>query len=144
MPRFAKGSPPGPGRPPGSRNKSSVWLDELGNDGLVKVVRAVVDQAVTGNMTAAKIALERVTPSPRGRLLTLDLPAVDTPAGLVRAQAAVVAAMASGEITPEEAASVASLLDSQRRAIETCNLDVRITALEEREVEAPATPSAAL
>ena len=28
--RFAEGQPAGPGRPRGSRNKATVWLDEIG------------------------------------------------------------------------------------------------------------------
>ena len=45
MPRFTKGNPPGPGRPPGSRNKSMLWLDALADEGTEEVVRAVAEKA---------------------------------------------------------------------------------------------------
>ena len=41
-------------------------------------------------------------------------------------------AVAEGSITPDEAQAVAAVLETQRRAIETAELDARITALESR------------
>ena len=52
-------------------------------------------------------------------------------AGVVQAQAAVIAAMAGGEISPKEAASVAGVLEQQRRAIETDDHERRLQELEE-------------
>jgi hypothetical protein len=40
--------------------------------------------------------------------------------------------MAAGELTPDEAATVAGVLESKRRAIETEEFDKRLAALEER------------
>ena len=45
---------------------------------------------------------------------------------------ATVAAMADGEISPDEAAVVAGVLEIKRRAIETVEIERRIAALEER------------
>jgi len=44
----------------------------------------------------------------------------------------VVEALASGDLTPSETSSVAELLESARRAIETTDLARRIAELEER------------
>jgi len=41
--------------------------------------------------------------------------------------------VADGALTPDEAASVATLLEAQRKAIETHDLSVRIAALENRD-----------
>jgi hypothetical protein len=43
---------------------------------------------------------------------------------------AVVAAVAGGTLTPEEAASISAVLEAQRRAVETAQLEQRIAALE--------------
>jgi hypothetical protein len=43
----------------------------------------------------------------------------------------VVKALASGVLTPEEAQAVAGVLEAQRRAIETTELEQRIAILEE-------------
>jgi len=44
----------------------------------------------------------------------------------------VVEALASGDLTPSETSSVAELLESARRAIETTDLARRIAELEQR------------
>jgi hypothetical protein len=41
-----------------------------------------------------------------------------------------VQAVAAGDVTPEEAATVAGLLETKRRAIETAELEARINQLE--------------
>lgn len=132
MARFEKGCAPGPGRPRGARNKGAQWFDELGEGVTGKVIEVVSGRAQNGDMHAAAIMLRRTWPQRRGRRVTLDLPPVDTSAGLVAAQAAVVAAMSRGELTPEEAASVGSVLENQRRALETHDLERRIVELEEQ------------
>lgn len=132
MPRFEKGQMSGPGRPRGSRNKSTILFDEIGSEGTEELIGVVKACAEKGDMRAAAILLARTWPRRRGAPVTLDLPAVETAGGLVQAQAAVVAAMARGELTPDEAAAVGSLLETQRRAIETHEHEGRIRALEEK------------
>jgi hypothetical protein len=143
LPRFEKGAVPGPGRPRGLRNRSTQLLDELGAEGIEEVIRVVNQHALKGNMQAASLLLTRTWPNRRGRPVTLDLPSVETATGLVQAQAAVVAAMANAQITPDEAAAVASVLEIQRRAIETHNHEQRIRDLEADKAE-PARSAAAV
>jgi hypothetical protein len=136
MPRFEKGAAPGPGRPRGLRNKTTVWLDQLAADGTEEIIKVVDREARKGDMRAAWLMLSRTWPQRRSRAVTLDLPPVETPAGLVQAQAAVVAAMAAGDITPDEAAAVSTVLETQRRAIETHDHERRIRELEEKKANA--------
>jgi hypothetical protein len=137
MAKFEKGNRFSTGRAPGSRNKSTVWLDQLGNEGTEKVIGVVQDLAEKGDMRAASIVLARTWPHRRGRPVKIDLPKVETTSGLVQAHAAVVAAMAEGELTPDEAASVGALLETQRRAIETHDHELRIQELERKKAEKP-------
>jgi len=129
--RYQKGKTGGPGRPPGSRNKATVLFEEIGHEGVAGVIRKVADAARDGNMRAASILLARTWPRGRGRPVVLDLPPVETTAGIVQAHAVVVALMAAGEITPEEAAAIGSVLETQRRAIETHDHEKRLQALEQ-------------
>jgi len=137
MARYVKGKPPGPGRPPGSRNKSTLLLDEIGREGIEEVIRKVAESARDGNMYAASILLARAWPRGIGRPVTLDLPPVETAAGIVQAQAAVVAAMAAGTITPDEAAAIGQVLEGQRRAIETHDHEKRLRHLEGTKKDGP-------
>ena len=119
MPPFEKNNQFSTGRPRGARNKGSFWLEAVGGEGTEKVIRTVQKEAERGNMYAAALVLARTWPRRKGRPVELALPPVTDPGGLIGAQAAVIAAMARGEISPDEAASIAGVLETQRRAIET-------------------------
>ena len=129
--RFAPGNPGGPGRPKGARHAALAALDAIGTEAAEEVLRRVVEDAKAGDLRAAEILLRRLWPERRGRPVELDLPPVATVADFVAALAAVVKAVASGVLTPEEAQAVCAVLESQRRAIETAELEARVAALEE-------------
>jgi hypothetical protein len=131
MPRFVKGHPGGPGRPPGRRNKLTEFFGDLASHRSLKIWETVAQAAESGDMRAASLILSRTHPH-RDRSVIVELPASDTPDGLVHAQAALIAAMASGEITPGEASSMANVLETQRRAIETRDHGNRLDALEDK------------
>jgi hypothetical protein len=136
MPRFRKGQQPGPGRPLGSRNKSTLIFDAIGREGIENTIRMVKSKADNDkSLRAAAILLSHTWPRNRGRTVDIDLPPVDTAAGVVQAHAAVVAAMAAGEITPEEARAITDVLESQRRALETHDHDKRLQALEQKKAD---------
>jgi hypothetical protein len=135
MARFTKGQNPGPGRPPGCRNKLTELIEGLAARRTEKVLHVVWDCAEEGNMHAASLLVPRIWPLRLGQSVQLDLPPVETSAGLIQAQAALVAAMARGEVTPLEAASIASVLETQRRAIEMHEHEQLIRELEEKKAE---------
>ena len=60
------------------------------------------------------------------------LPAITTAADVLQALSAVLGQMASGAITPDEAVSIAGLLEQQRRVIETVDLERRLACLEQQ------------
>jgi hypothetical protein len=131
---FASGQSGNPaGRPKGARHKALLALDAIGEQGAADVLRKVVEEAKAGDLRAAEILLRRLWPERKGRSIELDLPALKTPADLVKATAAIAEAVASGEVTPEEGQAVAAVIDMHRRVIETEDLAARIAALEARE-----------
>jgi hypothetical protein len=129
--RFVAGGPGGPGRPRGSRHRAQAALDAIGEAGAAEVLQAVLQAAKGGDMRAASILLDRVWPTRKGRAVEVALPPVASAADLVPALAVVVAAMGRGEVTPEEARAMCAVLETQRRAVETAELEARIAALEE-------------
>ena len=119
---FKKGQSGNPtGRPKGARNQTTMAAEALMVKDAENVVRAVIEKATSGDMTAAKIILDRVAP---------DLPKVRTASDVAEAIANVIHEMASGTITPDEAASIAGVIELRRRAIETVELEERLTRLE--------------
>jgi len=129
--RFRPGRSGNPeGRPRGSRNAATVLAEELLAEDIKAIVEKVKDEAKAGNMVAARLVLERIAPVRRGRAIAIDLPRIDTPADLAVAHSAVIAAVAAGDLTPEEGQSMSDILEGKRRAIEITELEARIAALE--------------
>ena len=117
--RFREGQSGNPaGRRPGSRNRASLVLDALADGEAEAVLEAMVERAKQGDLKAAELVLARAWPARKGRPVALDLPAVDTASGAAAAFAEVLAALAEGRLTPEEAAAVTALLEAHVRALE--------------------------
>jgi hypothetical protein len=130
---FAKGQSGNPaGKQPGTRHRVTVLAEQLMADDAEGVVRKVIEAAMAGDMTAARLILDRLVPPRRGRPVALSLPEVIKASDVPAALAAVLVGMGSGELTPDEATAVSAVIEVQRRAIETAELDARLRALEER------------
>ena len=134
-PRGKPFEPGNPGRPKGARHKKTVILEKMMADDSEGIISAMIAAAKAGDVQAAKIVLERILPVPKGRRFEMDLPQIETVDDLAAAFKVVAGQMAYGEISPEEAATVASVLESRRRVIETSDLEKRIAAIEQREVK---------
>jgi hypothetical protein len=112
------------------RLKLALEADESG-----AVARVVIDRALADDMVAARFCLGLIVPKPRSRPIELDLPECQDTVGIVEAFGVTVAAMAAGEITPDEALTVTKVLDRKRRALEA-----RARKQAAREAEASETP----
>ena len=118
------------GRKSGQRHRSTVMLEKLMADDAKAIVQAVILAASSGDMTAARMVLDRVVPPAKDRPLSIDLPDTTTAEGVERAQSAIVAAVAGGHLLPSEGAALSGLVEARRRSIETNDLAARIAALE--------------
>jgi hypothetical protein len=127
---FKPGNPGGPGRKEGSRNAATLLLDAMADGEAEAVLGNVLKAAKGGDLKAAEIILSRIWPVRKGRPVRLDLPAIKTAPDILAALAAVVDATGKGEITTDEAAAVAGVLELKRRAIETVELEARLARLE--------------
>ena len=133
MGQFQKGASGNPaGRPPGARNRATLAVEALLEGEAEKLSRKAVEMALEGNAVALRLCLDRIAPPRRGRPVSLDIGAVKTPADLADAQAVVLSAMAAGEMTSEEAADVARVIEAVGSAYERRELESRLAALEER------------
>ena len=124
---FERGNP---GRPKGARHKTTILAEQLMADDVEVVVQAVIDKAKDGDMTAARIILDRLVPLRRGRPTPFTLPEQDDTDAVVQAFQSITSSLAAGELTAEEASAIASVLDAQRKAYETASIEARLEALE--------------
>ena len=113
--RFQKGQSGNPaGRPPGSRNKSTVLLQSLLEGEAEAITRKVIELAKKGDMTAIKLCMERLAPPRRSAAIACDLPPLADRDDALAALAALVAAVGAGDVTPSEATSIARIIDQYR------------------------------
>ena len=119
------------GKPPGTRHRVTLFAEKLMAEDVEGVVRKVIDAAKGGDMTAARLILDRIAPPRRGSPVSLKFPIIETTGDVTKALSAVVASMASGDLTPEEAAAVSSVIETKRKAIEQLELESRVIALEQ-------------
>jgi hypothetical protein len=131
--QFQPGHPGGPGRPTGSRNKATLALDKIADDAGEDILNKMVEQAKAGDMRAADIVLSRIWPPRKGKpvALTEPLPAIKSAADAVAALGKLADLVGAGELTPDEGASVAAIIETKRKAIETVELESRVAALEQ-------------
>src|SRR5262249_31522093 len=93
--------------------------------------RKCIEMALAGDMTALRLAMERIAPIRRARV-QFALPVVDTVTDLPKAVSAGLAALADGTLSPEEGSAIGNAISLQCRVLETCELERRIATLEER------------
>lgn len=86
--------------------------------------------ALSGDATALRLCLERLAPVRKDVPISVDLPMVTSAKDAVAASSALLAAVAAGEITPDEAGRVMTLLTAHRSIVETGELADRVAALE--------------
>ncbi len=128
--KFKRGNKHGAGRPHGSRNKTTIAIEALLDGEAEALTRKAVDLALEGDMAALRLCLERICPPRKSRFIAIELPRVETAKDITAAHAVVIEAMARGDITPDEASSVAGVLDARRKSLETTEIEKRIEALE--------------
>lgn len=121
------------GKPRGARNKATLMVLSLMEQGAEEITKAVVDAARGGDLGAARMVLERLAPPMRERPIAIDLPRTDTAEGINRAQQVIIEAVGMGELLPGEGNVLAGLVEARRKALETIELEQRVTALEEKQ-----------
>jgi len=118
------------GKPAGARNKATIMVQTIMESGAKEITEAVVSMAKEGDLSAARLVLERLLPPAKERPISLALPSTDTARGIAEAQQAILQAVAAGDLLLGEGTALAGILEARRKAVETLELETRISALE--------------
>lgn len=130
MARFTKGHSGNPaGRPPGVADKRTALRGLLEPHAATLVAKAV-ELAKNGDVGALRLCLERLVPQAREEPVRFKLPPIQKLEDCAKAQGAIVAAVAAGELLPSQGRDLAALVDGQRAAYETGELADRLAAIE--------------
>ena len=127
MPQF---KPRQSGNPSGRPRKPRTGPDKLRADLLLDapaILAALIRSAKTGDPQSAKIILDRCLPAlrPTDRPVSLALGADLSAAGR-----AVLEALGAGELTPDQASTLASTIGTLARTAELIEFEKRIAAIE--------------
>lgn len=128
--RFKAGNP---GRPRGARHKTTLAVLALMEGEAESITRTCIEAAKAGDLTAIRLVLDRLLPPAKERPLRVKLPDVVSLEDVAQAQAAILKAVAAGELLPTEGATLAGIVESRRKAIETAELEARVSALESKQ-----------
>ena len=128
---FGEGNPGNPaGRPKGARNRTTLAIEAILEGEAEALTRKAVEMALDGDGPAMRLCLDRLCPPRRDRHVTFALPPIESAADAVKAGAALVAAVAEGELTLAEAAELAKLVDTVVRSIDITDVQQRLARIE--------------
>lgn len=132
-------APGNPGKRPGTRNRATVILQTLFEDGATEIGQAVLLAVRRGDMTAARIAVDRLYPVRRGTPIEIpDFPKLESAADVPKAHAALVAAVMVGQITAEEAKPLSDLLTAYVTAVDIVDTAAEVAEIKRMQEEARA------
>jgi len=125
--QFQKGQSGNPaGRPRGSRNKTTVLMQNLLEGEAEEIARKAIEMAKAGDMGAIRVCMDRLASIRRKDPIAFELPPVDKARDSVTA----VAAVAAGDLTTSEAAEVAKIIDVYVHTLAATDFEERLEKLE--------------
>ena len=129
---FQKGQSGNPdGRPKGSRNATTIALETLLDGQATALTQKAIDVALTGDIPALRLCLDRILPPRKDSPVAFDLPEMKTLNDAVPAMGALVKAVGQGDLTPAEAGELTKMVQAFAKIIETAELEERVRKLEE-------------
>ena len=94
------------------------------------LTRTAIDLAKGGDVPALRLCLDRLLPVRKDRHVPFALPKLETAADAVKATAALIEAVAAGELTPSEAGELSKLVEGFSRAVDLHDIQQRLEKLE--------------
>ena len=129
--KFTPGKSGNPaGKPKGARNKTTLAIEALLAGEAEDLTHKAIEMAKEGDGPALRMCLDRLAPPRKDSPVCFDLPPIKSVADTVEASSALLSAVAGGDVTPDEAARIMSLLTSHKVLVETGEFERRLEALE--------------
>ena len=120
------------GRPKGARNKATLAIEALLDGEAELITRKAVDLALEGDTTALRLCLDRIAPPRKDRPVPFTLPQMGSAKDAVVASAALLEAVANGDLTPMEAGELSKLVTNYVEALKASDFEERLASIEAR------------
>lgn len=129
--KFKKGEPSANprGRPKGSGLSGKIRRAIEGEQ--QEILQAVIDKAKDGDMTAAKILMDRVCPSLKPETQQVTLPQLSH-GSLTERATEVLNAVANGQLAPDAASQLISSISTLAKVVEMDEVITRLNNLEQK------------
>lgn len=135
--QFIKGRSGNPqGRPRGIRNKAAQLIETLLAGDSEAIAVSVIDAARNGDMTAARLVLDRILPARKDSPINITFPPIRTATDVTTAMSDLLASVATGELTPDEGQQLSKLLESYLKTLVSSDIEARLNAIEAKISEA--------
>jgi hypothetical protein len=121
-----------PGRPPGSKNKTTQIVEQLIEGQAEQLVQKVLELGHAGDVACLKMLFDRLSPPRKGQPVNIDFPPIKTPHDVLEAIASVLTAIGDGRLTPDEASAISLVIERSRQVIQLQEVLKRIDALEQK------------
>ena len=131
-PRGRPFTPGNPGRPPGSKNKTTRMLEQLIEGHAEEFVEKLKELALAGDVACLRIIIDRLIPLRKSQPINVGIPPINDSQDVLSVISSVWDAIRDGELTPEEATALCMVIDRTVRAIEVNDLSKRLDELESR------------
>jgi Family of unknown function (DUF5681) len=129
--QFAKGTSGNPaGRPPGSRNQSTLLLESLLEGEAYELGRKAIELAKGGDVRALQLCMDRMLPPRKDRPVIFDLRPIQNLDDISVAMMGILAAISEGNITPLEGEAISRILTSYSEVMVNQDLQQRVEKLE--------------
>jgi hypothetical protein len=127
--------PGNPGKPKGARHKTTLAMEALLDNEGEALTRVAIKKAKSGDMIALRLCMDRLVPVRKDRHVSFELPKIEQAADAAKASAAIVQAVADGDLTPSEASELTRVLESYSRILEVADHEERLKRLESLQQE---------
>src|SRR5262245_12667494 len=119
------------GKPKGTRNKTTLAVEALLDGEAETLTRKAIELAKRGDLGALRVCLDRIAPPRKDRPVMFELPPITSAADAAKAAAALLEAVALGDLTPAEASELGKLVEAYVKALEATEFAERLTKLEQ-------------
>ena len=129
---FEKGNP---GRPLGARNKTSSIVRAMLEGQAEAIASKLIEMALSGDRGALRLCIDRVAPARAEDSVSVPIGKIESAADAAAAQATIVEAVASGEITPTEGLRLSQMIATTVDALTDAEFERRLATLERSAAE---------
>ncbi len=134
--QFQKGQSGNPaGRRRGSRNKSSIRMQEMLEQKAEQLVDKLLEMAIGGNIGALRLCLDRLGPARGNEAILCELPPLAKAGDAVAATAAIASAAVAGDVTADQAAKLAKVIALYVNTLEAHDFERRLAKLESADLK---------